>query len=403
MGGHDWLEVVSDSERIEHEMRIIKASIHLLNIPFKESFGHSLKTRSCSDSIVVECTTETGIRGFGEGVARPYVTGETVETSVHQIRNDILPRVMHREIGEASSGGISRDSLSHISDMIRGKPGPSVIAWHAAEAGVELAVMDCLLKGQRLSLGTLLPARKTSVCYSGIISTSSMDGTIGLAQRCRKLAMKHVKMKVGKGNDRERVAAARDILGPTVSLRLDANGAFSRREAIQFIKSVRDFNIEVIEQPVKRANRADLAVVREASGIPIMADESMVTIDDARELIEDRACDYFNLRIAKCGGLCNTLAIADLARREGVKIQLGCMVGETAILSAAGRHLAACLPEARFVEGSYGTHLLTEDIARESLAFGFAGEGPLLTGQGLGVTVDERILGKYSTQILRVI
>lgn len=383
-------------------MRIVEAKIYLLSIPFNESFGHSLKTRSCSDSIVVECTTETGICGFGEGVARPYVTGETVETSTHRIRNRILPRVMHRDIGETNATGNPCGSLSHISEMLRDRPGPSVIAWHAAEAGVELAVIDCLLKSQGVSLGTLLPARKRTVLYSGIISTSSMEGTIGLAQRCRKMAVKHVKMKVGEGNDRDRIAAVRDILGPSVSLRLDANGAFSGREAVEFTRTVKDLDIEVIEQPVKRADSNDLAAVREASEIPVMADESLVTIDDARKLIADRACDYFNLRIAKCGGLCNTLAIADLALREEIKIQIGCMVGETAILSAAGRHLAAFLPEAVFVEGSYGTHLLTEDVARESVAFKFRGEGPVLTGDGLGVTVKEETLERYSTEVLRV-
>ena len=127
-----------------------------------------------------------------------------------------------------------------------------------------------------------------------------------------------------------------------------------------------------------------------------MADESVVTYNDAKNLIEHNACDYFNLRISKCGGLYRSLAIAHLAEQENVKLQLGCLVGETAILSAAGRHIAAYLSNIQFIEGSYSTLLLEEDIAKEEIVFGNEGKAPVLTGHGLGVNIQKEILNKYS-------
>ena len=83
--------------------------------------------------------------------------------------------------------------------------------------------------------------------------------------------------------------------------------------------------------------------------------------------------------------LFQTLRLAELTRQAGIGFQLGCQVGETAILSAAGRHLAAHLNDAKFIEGSYGSLLLEEDIAAESVQFGYGGKAPLLNGIGSGI------------------
>lgn len=383
-------------------MRIVEAQIHLLKIPFNFSFGHFLKVRVYSDSFVVALTTDNGIRGYGEGVARPYVTGETTKKSVRHIEKVLLPAIMHREIDEIDISKRSHEALSHIYRSLSDGVGQGVIAWNAAKASVELAIIDCMLKSQERPLNCILPAKTESVTYSGVFSSDKLESTIELAQRSKQFGIKYVKIKVGKGSDRERIAAVRDIMGPSVSIRLDANAAFSVEKAVRFMESVKEFNIDCMEQPVKRGNPEEMAAFRAASAVPIMADESIVTQEDARGLLEHGACDYFNLRVAKCGGIYNTLAIAEMARQRGVKIQIGCMVGETAILSAAGRHAAAYLPDTSFVEGSYSTQLLVEDIAEENIVFGHGGEAPVLTGHGLGVNIREEILSKYTRKLLHV-
>ena len=377
-------------------MKIIKAKIYTLKIPFNFSFGHFLKIRFYSDSIIVELTTDTGVRGYGEGMARSYVTGETAKKSINHIKDVLLPAIMNKDIPNIETSQNPQNALSYINDYFPKTRTSGAIVWNASRAAVELAIIDSLLKNQQKSLNCILPAKSQNVTYSGVFSSENLTKTIELAKRAKETGLQYIKIKVGKISDIERIAVVRDIMGQSASIRLDANGAFSVKKAIQFIKSVETFTIDSIEQPVKRGNVADLATVRVNSPIPIMADESIVTYDDAKELIENNACDYFNLRISKCGGLHSSLAIADLAEQNAIKLQLGCHVGETAVLSAAGRHLAAHLPNIKFVEGSYSTLLLTEDISKENIVFGNGGVAPIFTGYGFGVNIQEETLKKYS-------
>lgn len=376
-------------------MKIVHAKVYVLKIPFNFSFTHSLKKRSCSDSIIIELTADTGVRGYGEGVARPYVTGETVAKSVKHIAQVLLPAIIRKNLPDIDTSLNPISALSFINDLLPDVNSPGIIAWNASRTAVELAVIDCLLKNRGKSLNSIVPAKTKQVTYSGVLSSSNLKQTIGLAKRFQQAGLKYIKMKIGKGNDLERISAVRDIVGVSVSIRLDANGAFNVNNAIKFIKSVEHYKIDSVEQPVKRGEAAEMAAVKADSPILIMADESIVTIDDAKRLMDCSACDYFNLRLSKCGGIFRTLAIADLCTQGGIKIQLGCQVGETAILSAAGRHIAAYLPAVRFVEGSYGALLLAGDISHEDITFGYAGKAPVLTGHGLGINIREDSLQKY--------
>jgi muconate cycloisomerase len=81
---------------------------------------------------------------------------------------------------------------------------------------------------------------------------------------------------------------------------------------------------------------------------------------------------------------------------------VGSQVGETAILSAAGRHLAATLPDVAFVEGSYGSLLLSEDVSADAIRFGHGGEARVLTGPGLGVRVVEARLRKHARRVVEL-
>ena len=373
-------------------MKITSACIYALNIPFVESFRHSLSDRDHSDSIVVKVTSASGVSGFGEGAPRSYVTGETREASIEHIKNELLPEI----VGADLDGVNLKRAFSHIDSLLPGLDRKDTVMWNASRCAVELAVIDCLFRSKNASVNEALAPASQSVTYSGVISAGSISKIEKIAERCKTVGFKYVKMKVSGEEDTERVATVREILGPSVSIRLDANAAFEQESAVRFLKSVERYNIECIEQPIPRGEPAEFAELRSSSPVPVMADESVVTMQDAEELIKEKAVDYFNLRISKCGGIHRTLAIACLATSAGVGIQLGCQVGETAILSAAGRHLAAHLGNLRFVEGSYGTHLLVEDISEEKIVFGLGGNAPLLTGNGLGITVRENLLKKYA-------
>jgi muconate cycloisomerase len=272
----------------------------------------------------------------------------------------------------------------------------SVVAWNAAFCAVELALLDWTLQRLSTSLADFLPPARNQITYSGVISSDNPAEAAALAKRMARFGIRQLKIKVGTVEDYERVAAVRAAVGPEAELRADANGAWSAAEAVAQLQRLAPFNLQVIEQPVAAGDFLGLIRVRQETGVSVMADESLVTIEQARQLIEQRACDYFNIRLSKCGGISGSLAIAKLGRRAGIKIQVGAQVGETGILSAAGRTLAAHLPELAFAEGSFGTWLLAEDITFEDVSFGYAGIAPLLRTRGLSVTVKDETLERLA-------
>jgi len=373
-------------------MRLVAATLYALRIPFVESFSHSATERRWSDSVVVRVRDEAGTEGFGEGTPRPYVTGEIVETMLDHLTCELWPRVADRELPPACN-------LEALAAFLPETSLAGAIAPHASRAALELAVLDCALRRAGRPLATLLPPRRSRVTYSGVITAGPIARAVQHARQMRAIGLHDVKVKVGFDDDVARVTAVREALGHDASLRLDANGAWSFERAVHVLNAVAPLGIAAVEQPLPRGPVEDLARLRQAIPVPVMADESLVTPADAEALIAGEAVDFFNVRISKCGGLARSLAIAERAAKAGVGVQVGSQVGETAILSAAGRHLAAALPTVAFVEGSFGTLLLAEDISAESVRFGHRGEASLLTGPGLGIRVVEERLRRRTVAV----
>jgi muconate cycloisomerase len=133
-----------------------------------------------------------------------------------------------------------------------------------------------------------------------------------------------------------------------------------------------------------------------------MADESLLTDADARALLDLPQSVWWNIRISKNGGLRRAVELAELAAENGVPFTVGCMVGESGILSAAQRRLLQLVSPPRFVEGNYGKLLLTEDLTSPSLRFGWGGRIKPMKGPGLGVRVDPRSVVRYG-ELLRTL
>ena len=376
--------------------RIEALTIYRLRIPFHQTFRHALHSREESDAVIVKVIDSDGGRGFGESLPRSYVTGETTESMIARIREHLAPRVFAQSF---APGGETFEYLqSVVSEWTRPEERQSsVTAWNAAFCAVELALLDWSLRADHCALADLLPPARYEVVYSGVISADAPDDAAALAKRMARVGIRQIKVKVGTIDDAARLEAVRKAVGVEVELRADANGAWSADEAIEQLQRLARFKLQSIEQPVRADDLAGMKRARQESGVAIMADESLVTLDQARLLIELGACDYFNIRLSKNGGIGASLAIARLAQEAGVKIQVGAQVGETGILSSAGRTLAAHLPALAFAEGSFGTWLLAEDVTFENVAFGLGGRAPLLQGRGLSVTVKEEVLERLAT------
>jgi len=375
-------------------MKLVTATIYAMRIPLVESFAHSTCERAFCDSIIVKVRDESGAVGFGEGAPRGYVTGETQASAMRHIAETLWPSVAQRPMELRS------EAPGAFPELVPDAALEGAISDGASRCALELAMLDLALRTSNASISRLLAPRVATVTYSGVISTGSIASTARLARQMKLIGMRQVKLKVGSADDVERVRLVREIMGPTVSIRLDANGGWTFDQAVSSIRRLSAFGLACVEQPIARGTCAELAMLRRYVQVPIMADESMVTIEDARRLIVTNAVDYFNIRVSKCGGLARSLKIARLAERAGVRVQIGSHVGETAILSAAGRHLAASLRKVDFVEGSYGTMLLTEDLTSDAIRFGHRGEAPILSGTGLGIRIIEDRIARYATEVI---
>jgi muconate cycloisomerase len=243
-----------------------------------------------------------------------------------------------------------------------------------------------------------------AVRYSGAITTSKPLGQFIKAWKMKLFGFHQVKVKVGAAeiDDALALRRIRGIVGPKVDLRLDANEAWTLTNLEAKLAPLLPYRISSLEQPVPHDEAGGLAAVRSRIETPIMLDESLCSASDAQRAIEEGLCDLFNIRLSKCGGFVPSLRLAAMAHRAGLGYQLGCQVGETGILSAAGRHFASSVDEIRYLEGSYDRFLVKERLTTEDLTFGYGGHAQAIPKPGLGIQVDLKQLQKVTKQECRI-
>jgi muconate cycloisomerase len=309
---------------------------------------------------------------------RPYLTGEDEVSVQAELQGNLAALVLGREC----------DGLAGARAWIEAPAARAACERApAAFCGLELALLDAAGRSSGESVSTLLGGlRRTELPYRtaviGFLPPAALRLFLGEARR-RQVRL--AKVKVGRADDMERVALVRRLLGDDVALVLDANAAWQAGEAVERIRALEAFGLHAVEQPVARADLAGLAHVRRSVATPIVADESLGTRADAERLLAHAACDLWNLRVGKCGGLLATLELARLADAHGLGAALGVLVGETGILAAAGRQLAACLPHLLWLEHE-GAGLKSADIT--DLAPVVAGQARWPSAPGLGIAVD---------------
>src|SRR5262245_54540142 len=243
--------------------------------------------------------------------------------------------------------------------------------------------------------------KRTRVRYSGAWTPSSPPSRFRDLLGCWKLKIfgfHQGKVKVGvEGyDDALSVGRLRRVMGPAFDIRVDANEAWRCENLEMKIASLIPLGITAVEQPVPHADVDGMAAIRPRLSVPIMLDESLCSLSDARRAIERGTCDLFNIRLSKCGGFINSLKLAAMAHAAGLGYQLGCQVGETGILSAAGRHFACSIGGLRYLEGSFDRFLVRERLTVEDLTFGYGGWAPALAGPGLGITIERQALARVT-------
>ena len=367
-------------------MWLKKIDLYLLQIQLCMPIKHYLAERTHSENLVVKVVTDSGVVGFGEGIARQYVTGEVMEASLRFLQDHLIPQLngFHpsgpSELIEVLAELLSEDNRAQAP---------------AACCALELAILDAAGKTWSQSVAQMLGGGDQPLIYSAVIPMMSPPSFHRLLQVIRDMEMSFVKIKVGNERDTEVLSLAREILGHEVDLRVDANGAWSSEEAQKRIEAMMAYGISAVEQPVPKEDIQGLKRLSEQVEIPIIADESLCLERDAKKLTSLDACQVFNLRLSKCGGILAANRLYEIARKKEIAAQLGCQVGETGILSAAGRQLASSR-KLLYLEGSYSSYLLQDDIVNEPVEFGPGGVAQPLAGHGLGVSVNEETLQRLA-------
>lgn len=390
------------SQRVDRSLEPGEASTFVRRIevmtaqlPFRFSFAHALAKRNSTTNVLVKLTLDDGSTGYGEGVPREYVTGETGQSVISLLCDHYAPSLLGRPL--ADPAGLT-SILDLAAETVATQTGsrPKGASWCA----LELALLDAAGRHfGRTVQHWLGPARTDDLRYDAVIPFSSRRKLAAVAVAVRLLGFKNVKVKVGRDLEEDLLTLRllRRALGAGVDLRVDANCAWDVENALRAIERMRPFRLSVIEQPLPADDLEGLRRLRATCEEAIAVDESLRTLEEARALAEMGACDAFNIRVSKCGGLLESMRIAAVAEPAGLFCIVGAQVGETGILSAAGRHLARCIAP-RYLEGSAGRLLLKEDLTEESVLPGWGGRARPYTGPGLGVTISQTRLARHASQ-----
>ena len=373
-------------------MKIRSLETYKITLPFRFSFGHSLASRKESSNLIVKITLDNGICGYGEGVPRDYVTGESIEQAENNVLTQYAPHVL----------GIPMDnpyslfkSLGQSFDELGLREKPQGASWCA----LELAMLDACSKLLGKQVWEMLGvAQRNKIRYGGVLPFGKKRALKAALYFYKLYGFQTVKIKVGTGSledDVSKLQIARKILGPDCILRVDANCAWNLDEGLKAAEAFRAFGVKSYEQPFPAEDWDSLKKFADAVPEDLIVDESLCTLNQAKRLVEEKICDAFNVRVSKAGGLLAAKQMIELALLQGLRVHLGAQVGESAILSAAARHLAITLPALENYEGSANFFLLKKDICKENLNAGPGGFGDMHFASkknGFGLRIDEHSL-----------
>ena len=228
-----------------------------------------------------------------------------------------------------SSGKPLPETVDQIAAWVPDGPAP-------ARCAIELALFDHIAKRRGVPLYQLLDLpRPRELSTTFTISIDTPDAMAAMARQIASYPL--IKLKLGSDDDESRVRAVREAR-PDAKLCVDANAGWTLDAAIAHLKWLEKYDIELIEQPLPRDQHEQLGEVQRRTKIPIVADESVQTMEDI-ELLGKAGVRGINLKLMKVGGLTPGLAIVRRARELNMKIMLGCMI-ETSLGITAAAHLA---------------------------------------------------------------
>ena len=353
-----------------------RIALREIRLPLREPFRISSGVCTERRILLLELEDASGVTGWSESVAGelPNYSPETVDTAWHALREWLAPRVLGRDIAgpELVHSILERDIRGH--DM--------------AKAGLEMGCWDVAARLRDMPLSHLLGGVQRRVPVG--ISIGIQDEPGALVSRARAAVAqgyRKVKVKIRPGADVEYVRAVRDALGPDVALMADANSAYTLDDADHLAK-LDAFALTMIEQPLGDDDLVRHAALQRRLATPICLDESITSLDRAEDMLALGSGRIINIKPGRVGGFAASIAIHDLAMRNGIPVWCGGML-ESGVGRAHNVALASLpnftlpgdlSPSARYWE---------RDIVRPEWTMGPDGMVDVpLERAGLGVDVD---------------
>ena len=355
-------------------MKISNIRTSSLKAPLKNPFITSLRRVDALEDLVVIIECDDGSVGYGEGAPTPVITGETMGSMIAAIEY-ITPYII----------GIDIEDFDIILNNIHS----AILKNSTAKSALEIALYDLKAKSMKQPLYKMLGGTQTTFKTDITISMGEIEKMISDSLDAVNLGYDTLKIKIGDNpkKDVERIVAIHDALDENIKLRLDANQGWTAQESVTLLHALekRDIITEFIEQPVAADDIDGLRYIKERVKTPVLADESIFSVKDARKLLEMQAIDYVNIKLAKTAGITQALELADISAEFGVKCMIGCML-EGPISVAAGVHVASAKADIITMLDLDAVSLLSSHPATTSIVFNES-EITLSEDIGLGISL----------------
>jgi L-alanine-DL-glutamate epimerase-like enolase superfamily enzyme len=318
-------------------MRITAVEAWPHEMKLGEPYTIAYETVDKTTNIFLRLETSTGINGYGCAAPDEAVTGETVEQALAALRDTAAAEL------SGSDPLRSARLMERLRKTIGSRP--------SALAAVDMALNDILGKVAGLPLWRLLGGFRDRIRTSITIGILPVDQTVERALDHIARGFRCLKIKGGHDvtEDVARVLKVREVVGPDVELRFDANQGYTVADSLHFVELTRSAQLELLEQPTPVGLPDLLARVTDRVHIPVMADESLLTLRDAFRIARRGLADMVNVKLMKVGGIAEALQINAVARSARLEVMVGCM-DEAAIAIAAGLHFALARPNVVYAD-----------------------------------------------------
>jgi len=351
-------------------MKIDRIEWYVRDLPRKERFATATHSSDVAHVVFVRLDAE-GAEGWG--AASPgELTGETTKTVVAALK-------ALRENLRGFSLDRGRDVAARMDKLLPGNP--------AAKAAIDIAAFDAIGKARGLPLYQHLGAVREMMMTDRTVGLMPPEQALAKAQEFIGLRFRAIKIKLDGNPDDDllRVSFIREALGNHILLRTDANQSYTYRRAVQFSKQAYAHVVEFFEQPLPAQDLKGMQSLTEASPIPVMADESVLTSQDAARVGRDKCARLVNLKLMKTGGIARALEANAICESAGMPTMVGCNA-ESALTIAAGLHFALAQKNVRFAD--LDSHFNLADDPARGLVFD---DGYLRPSGKPGLGVDVRL------------